>query len=82
MQFKLFRVSAMLGVLVLGACPCFAQQPPEAAAIRAEITRLRQQLDALEARLAALEGGAAAAAPGFVARQGWRVRVGLGRCDT
>jgi len=63
MQFKLFRVSAMLGVLVLGACPCFAQQPPEAAAIRAEITRLRQQLDALEARLAALEGGAAAAAP-------------------
>ena len=50
----------------LFAMPAFAQQPENTAALRAEVTKLRQQLDALETRLAALEGNppaAAAAAP-------------------
>src|SRR2546425_110118 len=57
------RSVALTCTFVLFASSGFAQQPSEAAAIRAEVTRLRQQLDALEARLAALEGGAPAAAP-------------------
>jgi hypothetical protein len=51
----------LMCVLVFLAAPAFAQQPPDAAALRAEVTRLRQELDALEARLATLEGGPPAA---------------------
>ncbi|MSO55988.1 MAG: hypothetical protein EXQ55_03570 [Acidobacteria bacterium] len=43
------------GCALIGS-PGFAQQPSEAAALRAEVTRLREALDALETRLAALEG--------------------------
>ena len=54
-------------MLALFSSPGFAQQPSDAAALRAEVARLRQELDALEAKLAAFEGAqpapAAATAP-------------------
>jgi hypothetical protein len=56
--------------VALFSTPLFAQQPAsDAAAIRAEVTKLRQELDALEARLAVLEGAAPAAAPAPPAAQ-------------
>jgi hypothetical protein len=56
MRFNLLRSLVLTGVLALIGSPGFAQQPSDAAALRAEVTRLREALDALEARLAALEG--------------------------
>jgi len=59
MRVITLRSLAMTCVFALVAASGFAQQPPaDAAALRAEVTRLRQELDALEARLAALEGTA------------------------
>src|SRR5262245_45859232 len=56
MRFQLSR-SLLLGCVLLGvASSGFAQQPSEAEAIRAEVSKLRQELEALEARLATLEG--------------------------
>jgi hypothetical protein len=57
------RVFGLTCAFALLASPSFAQQSSETAAIRVEMTRLRQQLDALEARLAAIEGPSAQAAP-------------------
>jgi hypothetical protein len=61
MRSTILRSLALTCGLVFIGSPGFAQQPSDAAAIRAEVTRLRQALDALETRLAAIEGGAAAA---------------------
>jgi hypothetical protein len=67
MRLTIVRLLAWGCAFTLLSSPVFAQQPSDAAAIRAEVTKLRQELDALEARLAALEGAApapvAAAAP-------------------
>jgi hypothetical protein len=57
MRLMILRALAVTCVCGLSVSPAFAQQPSEAAALRAEVTRLRQELDALEGRLAALEGG-------------------------
>src|SRR5437867_4470425 len=58
MRSTILRSLAWTCVLGLFGSPVFAQQPADAAAIRAEVTRLREALDALEARLATLEGAA------------------------
>ena len=62
MRLHVARFSALIFALVLFSAPVFAQQPADAAALRAEVTRLRQELDALEARLSTLEGAAPPAA--------------------
>jgi hypothetical protein len=68
MRSKILRSLALTCGFVFIGSSSFAQQPSDAAAIRAEVTRLRQELDALETRLAAIEGGASAApAPAPVA---------------
>lgn len=56
MRFNLLRSLALTCAFALIGSPGFAQQPSDAAALRAEMTRLREALDALEARLAVLEG--------------------------
>ena len=56
MCFTALRSLAIACGLVLLSSPSFGQQPPDAAAMQAEIVRLRQAVDALEARLALLEG--------------------------
>src|SRR5436190_20979393 len=62
MRGILARALVLAFICVLFTAPAFAQQPADAAALRAEVTRLRQELDALETRLAAIEGAAPAAA--------------------
>ncbi len=56
MRLNLLRSLVLTCVFTLIGSPGFAQQPSDEAALRAEVTRLREALDALEARLAALEG--------------------------
>ena len=56
MRLPFLRSLAFTCALTLPASSGFAQQPSDAAALRAEVTRLRGELDALEARLTALEG--------------------------
>ena len=73
MRFRVGRRLALMVVFAVSGAPVFAQQPApqqgsEAAAIRVEVTRLRQELDALEARLAAIEGATPAAAAVQVAQ--------------
>jgi hypothetical protein len=63
MRSPITRSLALIFALIFLAAPAFAQQPAaDTAALRAEITKLRQELDALEARLAAVEGPAQAPA--------------------
>ena len=63
MRFTRIRSLVVAFGLVLSSSPAFAQQPPNAEAMQAEIVQLRQVVDALEKRLAALEGGAPPAVP-------------------
>ena len=64
MRFTLWRSLAVAcAFLLVGSSASFAQEPPDVAAMQAEIARLRQAVDSLETRLAALEGTQPAAVP-------------------